>query len=450
AGTCRRRFPPILAAFAAAALLAPFVGAATTVTYPSATTNCTNADTLQNCIDNATADGDTLEIATNSPIAESPTVDHGLTIVPATGFTPEIDGFVFLEGASTSTAFRVSGLAIHGEVRAAPGTGDLDVEISDDVVTVNSSSANAIEVSSGTSPPYGNVTARILRNTVSANGTGGFEACSGIIFGPIEDTGTSSALIQGNRVTTTNCGEGTALLATNGPGETLTADILDNFVSAPGTGDGIELRNFEQTSGSLLIGRIINNVATGQKNIAGFPGGIVVSADGFEPIQAQVINNTVAYNDSGIGVDARTDLGASITGVVANNIVAHNPSYGLSIGTSVSGTVDDRFNLLFANGFNSPPGPGSLAQDPLFVSTSDFHLLDPSPAINHGDTALVPSDITKDLDGHARIQGPAVDMGAYESGVTSVEAIPTLSTGATAALALLIALVAVASLRRPG
>jgi len=415
---------------------------AATLTYPgSAPCNTT----LQACITGAAA-GDIIQIATNGPIAETPTIDKSLTVEPATGFAPVLNGslFAFPTGAATIT---VQGLAINGSFRAGPGTGDLTVHFLSNHVSISGDNF-AVEVSSGTSPPYGNVTADIRNNTVAA--TGPAEFCSGIIFGPIEDTGTSSVVIANNTVTVTNCSEGIGISAVNGPGEAASADILANRVDVTGTDDGIELRNFEQTVGSTLTGRIIDNLVTGQVNVAGFPGAIVVSADGFEPIQnVQVINNTVTGNQSGIGLDARTDLGASITGVVANNLVANNSNIGLGISPAVEPAVSNNNNLVFGNGSDFfTAGPGTLTQDPRFVSASDFHLRPDSPAINRGDNAAVPGDITTDLDGNPRIQFAVVDIGAYEAGQVAIANIPTVSRLGLLALGVALALAAALRLRR--
>ena len=53
----------------------------------------------------------------------------------------------------------------------------------------------------------------------------------------------------------------------------------------------------------------------------------------------------------------------------------------------------------------------SISADPLFISSSDFHLQSGSPAINTGVTI---AGVTDDYDGAGRPQGPAYDMGAYE------------------------------------
>ncbi len=51
--------------------------------------------------------------------------------------------------------------------------------------------------------------------------------------------------------------------------------------------------------------------------------------------------------------------------------------------------------------------------NPLFAGPSDFHLLPGSPAIDAG--VADPADGPTDLDGHARTQGTAPDLGAYEA-----------------------------------
>ena len=53
-------------------------------------------------------------------------------------------------------------------------------------------------------------------------------------------------------------------------------------------------------------------------------------------------------------------------------------------------------------------------------STATIALSSGSPAINAGDSALVPSGITTDQRGSSRFVGPAVDIGAYESASTQL------------------------------
>ena len=86
-------------------------------------------------------------------------------------------------------------------------------------------------------------------------------------------------------------------------------------------------------------------------------------------------------------------------------------------------------------------GTGNSSGNPLFVTpvsaatapttAGDLHLQATSPAIDAGDTAAVPADVTTDLDGSARVMGPAVDMGAYEYHVPVAISVPTVQVVST-------------------
>jgi parallel beta-helix repeat protein len=56
----------------------------------------------------------------------------------------------------------------------------------------------------------------------------------------------------------------------------------------------------------------------------------------------------------------------------------------------------------------------SLFVNPLFVSTSDFHIQSTSPAINAGDPSFAAGASETDIDGQTRVSGGRVDIGADE------------------------------------
>jgi hypothetical protein len=427
------------------ALLAGFSGrpaAAATLTWPGVAPCAT---TLQACITGA-GSTDIVEVASNGPIVENLTIDKSLTLRPAAGFSPVIDGFQFLQSTATAATIAVDGLTFAGRLRAAPGTADLTLNLTNTPVNTTGSFGVAIDISSGTFPPYGNVHSVVEGNTVNVTGGGVGDQCSGIGVGLIFDSGASTARVANNVVNVIGCGQGDAIHVLNGPGETLTADVIGNVVDATNTNAGIMLRNFLQTADSVLVVRAINNVVSGQLNEAGAPGAIVVSADGFEHIDATIVNNTLAYNDIGLLVSARTDLGASIDGVVANNVVAFGR---FAIEPTV--TVTEHHNLIFPDPSDEEPfvpGPGTIIADPLFVSASDFHLSGSSPAINHGDNAAVPGDIATDVEGNPRIQLAVVDMGAYEAATANVLVIPTLGHWGLLASGVALGLAGIRRLRR--
>src|SRR6476660_9809602 len=118
-------------AFAGVAVFA-LAGLAKGVTYPGAAPCNT---TLQACID-GTAAGSTIDIATNGPINESPTIGKSLTLDAAPGFTPSFGpfSFFFLGGNTSAATIVLDGLTIDGEVRASPGTGDLSVRITNNTI----------------------------------------------------------------------------------------------------------------------------------------------------------------------------------------------------------------------------------------------------------------------------------------------------------------------------
>jgi len=103
------------------------------------------------------------------------------------------------------------------------------------------------------------------------------------------------------------------------------------------------------------------------------------------------LNNTIVANSTGGG-----DLSGTFTG--SRNLVRDGSGIGL-IGTIVA---DPRLGVLADNG-----GP-----------TWTFALLAASPAINAGDNSLISILILTDQrgNGHPRVVGGIVDIGAYESG----------------------------------
>jgi parallel beta-helix repeat protein len=184
------------------------------------------------------------------------------------------------------------------------------------------------------------------------------------------------------------------------------ATIANNLIagnSAPSQGGGFHL----YASASTVAGNLI----TGN------------TGDGLYVIgsSATIVNNTITGN-SGMGLYT-----GGFSPSITNTIVAFNAS-GVSRAGSATFTL--RANCVFGNatydysGIADPTGTaGNISANPLFVqnpdpntpgSIGDLHLQPGSPCINTGNNADVWG--TTDLDGFARLVGPAVDMGAYEFG----------------------------------
>lgn len=415
---------------------------AATFDYPDVNPPCNT--TLQTCVTGVAA-GSVVQIVTNAPISESLTVTQSLTLTAGAGFTPVLNGFQSFQGGATATSHTISGLTINGTLSTRQlGAGAYDAHIIGNTINNPSSFGVGIELDSNQSPPNDQVTFEVRANDVTVTGSSPSDQCHGILQGGLPGSGSGTSTIVGNRLTVTNCGQGSAIEVDPAPGESVIADIIGNQVVATNTNDGILVRNFASTPTSLTS-RIVNNVVTGETAQAGLSAAIGVSADGSQPISVQLINNTVAFNEVGIALSARTDLGANITGVVANNIAAHNHgSFGTGIGIDPTVSATNDHNLVFDNDSNGfTPGPGTVTADPLFVSATDFHLLSGSPAINAGNNADVPPDVTTDIDGNPRIQRGVVDIGAYETAFAppAVPAAP-IPAASPAGLLLLAALLA--------
>ena len=441
----RSAFSPILAALlgAAASFAAPCRAAV--LTYPGAAPCNT---TLQACVTGASA-GDTIQLATNTLIAEFVTIDKSLVIEPAPGFTPSVQG-LFASVTATDLSLTVQNLSGLSTLRTvlAPGGGNLTLQVLGNVISASGFNG-AVEVDAGTgaSGSYGTATVTVADNTIAQDGSGGSCVDAIAIIGvPAMFTAT----IVHNDITVTNLSQCGGVDAVVGGGGSGTATIDRNLVHGSNFDLGIEVRNFGNNPGQpggLLTAQVSDNLVWGQNGNTGAPAGLVASADGNNAALAvQLVNNTVADGRIGVLVSARTDLGADITGGLFNNVVAFNSQTGVTIDNGLSG-FSNAHNLTFGNGGNFfVPGPTTLASDPLFINRPghDYRLGAGSPAINTGLGSALPLSFTLDLAGGPRRIG-TIDMGAYEStfsGAITGSAIPALGPAGLAALAALIVLAA--------
>ena len=202
-------------------------------------------------------------------------------------------------------------------------------------------------------------------------------------------------------------------------------------------GPGGGIRNF----GTLTITKctISNNTSTNHA-----AGGIAAVVYGTLTItNSTITGNSAFYGADGFGFDTFAgdsiitnctvvdNINEGIGGIwqgtltLNNTIVAKNNSSGLSRDITGSGTLFGSNNLIgdgtgqnsLFNGVNGNV-VGTLANpiDPMFVDAANgnYRLAVGSPAIDKGNNALIPSGVTTDLDGNARIVNGRVDIGAYE------------------------------------
>lgn len=397
------------------ALMSSAIAGATTRTWPGAAPCAT---TLQACIAGADA-GDIVEVASNGPIQESLEIfGKSLTLRAAAGFSPVlqagqsndvIDAF----GADTQVAIVIEGLTIRdGTITAYQGgSGAFGVTIRGNVVEADGLDANrtAIRVSTFGATPTGPVNFVVVDNDIRLGFLQGDDiAAIGIddLPGPTIGTIERNAIGDGGTWSTLS-----AIRVRNGAGS---ADLLlrNNRVAATGYNGGILL--VQDGAGGTLDARVYNNLVTGTVGVTGpQPGAISLLANAGS-LHADVFGNTLVGNDTGFIASA--GAGATLTGSLANTLVADNDSHGVVIGAAAGGGFANEHDLVFGNGANDfVPGPGTVEADPAFVGAGDFRLRADSPARDAGNTVLA-ADIPFDLDGAARVVGAAVDIGAWEIG----------------------------------
>jgi len=282
-------------------------------------------------------------------------------------------------------------------------------------------------------------------NRITVDGFSAGDQIGAITVGSFESD--ASGRIASNVIVQTGESTQNAVITTANGIHALSVDILANDIGGQGFNNGIFVYQF--APGGSLTARVINNLLRGgQIAVAGQPGGIALNVSQGDGTYT-VVNNTIANGDRGITVSGRFDLGATLVGDLANNIVTGHVNDGISTDPDFETTFTNDHNLVFGNGGNFfTPGPGTLFTDPRFVGPNDFHLQASSPARNTGNSAQVPGDITGDLDGQLRIQGGAVDIGAYETAGGSAVDVPALGPLGLALLAGGLGAVALARMRR--
>ncbi len=165
---------------------------------------------------------------------------------------------------------------------------------------------------------------------------------------------------------------------------------------------------------SLLL---IENNMIAQNAAASGSGGIEICASS-SAASVNIINNTVARNNSDPNSGSIQYTGSSAIINLSNNIVAFNSS-GITNG---DGTLNLSNNCVYGNtGYNykyltDPTGTnGNISVDPGFAEMyrmGNFHLQSYSPCVDAG-LDSVPLDM--DIDGQPRLQGAHIDIGADES-----------------------------------
>jgi len=384
---CIVRIAPLLVAFAptVARGLAPQLRV-----WPATAPPCNG--TLQACVD-AASPGDTVEIRSDGPIAESIGFAKALTLRAGAGFHPDFAGSASIHASTSASGdqlIRLEGLTLEqGNLELTQGgSGAATFE-----VVGNAFDGDGIEILSTGSGP---VSFFISGNTLALGQSPLYPGINVIL------SVSSSGSVIGNTLS-----GGAAIDVENG-GPTMSAGLIANRVDA----GSIRLLQGSTDTGTL-DGRMLDNLVT---NSSGY--GMIAECDS-GAFDVAIANNTTADDTNGITLDC--SCAAGLTAIVSNNAMTGNSEYGYSVATSCN-SVSDHHNLFFDNGndiqFGNLPGPDSVFANPSYFPD---HTLSPeSPAIDAGDLGSVPADPPADAGGRLRVAGRTVDIGAFEAAAPDV------------------------------
>ena len=416
-------------------LLCTSLPALAQVNWPNGPALCDDPSSLQLCIESQ-PDGTIIEV--NADLISQPQavdVDQSLTIRAAEGFSPVFEDEVELGFGNINgpVAVVIEGLRfqlLNLVVRQSNGDAELDFTFSNNVVENLFAAGFRIAGSSesATAP---------IRYTIENNLIRSQDRQSSVINIVSAWASGNEGLIQNNLFEVVDITQA-AVLDIRGPigaMTDMTVDVIANRFQGINYNAGVVFRHEE---GGRLEGRIINNVVIGQNGEGALPAALGVRAsDSTSEGDIWIINNTLAVNRDGIAI--LTDAAPQVGTFMFNNVVANSQQQNFNV-IPGSVVVAD-YNLGFAPGIADQftPGPSFIEADPLFIADADPQPQAGSPAIDSGDSGVVPADIVSDFAGNGRILGVRVDRGAFEWVQPFPEsvAVPTLNTAGLIMLILL-------------
>jgi len=410
--------------FTLATIVVAVVGVAhaSTRTWPGAAP-CTG--TLQACLD-ASANGDRIEIASDTIAEDISLYDMDRTLAPAPGFRPAFGPGHWLSITSSTLSgdrsVSVSGLSfVDGYVFASyQGIGTANYDLSKLILNRASlDTANYIRVRA--------------------------------------ESGTLNASVRENRIVGVPAATLQGMITLQAQGGTLEADAYYNRVECPnaeltngagilatyegsGSSGGVRLHGNE-VRGSFAFGSILASEGLGSGTAASFDARVynnVVVGTGAAgsmgirylvntgTIDAQTVANTVTRVDWGISAGPYSGAApaARIDGLVSSNLV--RAGLGLFIDAAHAPALTNDYNLVNASANLATLGAHTITADARVVSDAMPRLRGDSPAIDAADTATVGLGMlfaglpNLDADGMRRIKTwfspDRIDIGAYEYG----------------------------------
>ena len=378
--------------------------------------------TLQACINSASA-GATVELASNTPIDESPNFAIPLTLRAASGYAPQLlAGRVITVSINSAGTYAVEGILVQrGFVSVTHNSGNATVRLRR--IRILEAIDGAAEISLY-SPSNASLSYEIAENDLGFYWNtfdGGIRAAIQVLD---NGTGNANGSIHDNRVNASG-NESAGILVTTRDHAHVTR-VFGNWIRGGNRYGSIYLRQGSLTGsgGGSLTGYVLNNIVTPFAR-SGDAYGIAADAY-FGALNLQAFNNTVTGAYSGINVYIAA--AASGNGRIANNLLAGN-ILSIALTEGGTGSISNDHNLLFGGSISgTTAGSGTISSDPrLRGSPGNPWLNAGSPAIDAGDSVALGNLLSTaaiahvDAAGLRRFKGGsnAVDIGALEFGDTT-------------------------------
>lgn len=395
--------------------LLPAFAAAATRTWP--TTAPCNGGTLQACLDGA-ASGDIVEVATDATIDENLGFSVPLRLRAASGYLPRLapDRSIAVNAGVDGT-YAVEGFTLQrGSVNVAHYDGDVHVRIRRVRVLATPTSGSAqISLYSPAATP---LDYDIGENQLSY----AWDTYDGAIRAALQvldsQSGSSTGRIHENRIDAGGQWS-SGILVVSGD-QTHVVRIDGNWIRGGHAYGSIDVRHgaVGASGGGSLTAYVVNNVVTPLRAPTDAFG---IRAEAyFGSLALQAFNNTVTGASRGVSVEVGS--GATISGRIANNLLAGN-ILNLAYSNGGSGSISNDHNLLYDGAISGfTPGAGTINADPLLRGAPGNPWLNAgSPAIDAADSTslanlLVAAGLARiDGAGLRRFKGLA-DIGALEYG----------------------------------
>lgn len=398
----RRTFLRVAVAGAFVAVLAPLqnaeAGGPVVRSFPSAA--C--AGTLQACIDGAPA-GARIVIGTATRIDEALQIRKSLTISAAPGVTPRI-------GSADPTSPRLVRIEDAGSGPVRVTLAGLQLDSARVLVSLTTHTGNRVTLRD-----------LVVRSAPDSNNTAGV----GI------DVRRGDALVVLTRSDIRTTGQPVSAGIALPDGESARISIVGNRLAAadvPNGSHGIEIDL--DGAGSPVVTAYGNTVRGAMGCDCGGTGAIAVSTSGAPFGKVQIVGNTIdrAEAPAGSGIDVRTTATAGQTRIgIANNSITANggPAMELPAATdrlAIEVGVNNDFGNAGEPDFGGyPPSVAQLSVTPGYAGGpgGDYRLRVVSQLIDAGETCVAGGFGRTDATGRFRVDGPAVDIGAFELGASA-------------------------------